>query len=430
MSASSGDNRTATAPVIPSREAGGSRCRFCGAALREVFVDLGMQPIANAYLTAADLTRAEPFYPLRLLVCTQCFLVQVEESLSPELLFSDYAYFSSYSDSWLKHAQAYADMAVDRFALNKESRVVEVASNDGYLLRFFATRGVGVLGIDPAANVAAVANANGIPTIVEFFGRTVADRLVAEGTQADLLVGNNVLAHVPNLSDFVSGLATLLKPQGVLTMEFPHLMRLIDENQFDTIYHEHFSYFSLTTACAVFEAHGLVLFDVEELPTHGGSLRIYARRASGNSRPVTSRVTELLGREERAGVTRLDLYRSFSERVMATKRRLLEFLIRAKDEGKSIGGYGAPAKGNTLLNYCGVRTDFIEWTVDRSPHKHGQFLPGTHIPIHHPDKVRRAKPDYLLILPWNLKEEIAAQMSYIREWGGKFVTPIPEVRVF
>ncbi len=389
-----------------------------------------MQPLANAYLTAADLKRPEPFYPLRLLVCEECFLVQVEESVSPERLFRDYAYFSSYSDSWLKHAQAYADMAVERFRLDARSRVVEVASNDGYLLQFFARKGMEVLGIDPAANVAAVADAHGIPTIVEFFGRAVARRLAAEGKQADLLVGNNILAHVPNLSDFVGGLAALLKPQGVLTMEFPHLVRLIDENQFDTIYHEHFSYFSLTTARKVFAAHGLSLFDVEELPTHGGSLRVFVRAGGDESRPVTSRVTALLDREERSGLAAPEIYQSFSEKVKATKRRLLEFLIAAKDAGKSVAGYGAPAKGNTLLNYCGIGTDFIEWTVDRSPHKHGHFLPGTHIPIHHPDMVRRAKPDYLVILPWNLKDEIVEQMSYIREWGGKFVTPIPEVSVF
>ncbi len=395
-----------------------------------MFVDLGMQPLANAYLTAADLKRPEPFYPLRLLVCEECFLVQVEESVSPERLFRDYAYFSSYSDSWLKHAQAYADMAVERFRLDAQSRVVEVASNDGYLLQFFARKGMEVLGIDPAANVAAVADAHGIPTIVEFFGRAVARRLAAEGKQADLLVGNNILAHVPNLSDFVGGLAALLKPQGVLTMEFSHLVRLIDENQFDTIYHEHFSYFSLTTARKVFAAHGLSLFDVEELPTHGGSLRVFVRAGGDESRPVTSRVTALLDREERSGLAAPEIYQSFSEKVKATKRRLLEFLIAAKDAGKSVAGYGAPAKGNTLLNYCGIGTDFIEWTVDRSPHKHGHFLPGTHIPIHHPDMVRRAKPDYLVILPWNLKDEIVEQMSYIREWGGKFVTPIPEVSVF
>ncbi len=430
MSDSSGDSGTATVHVTPSVTEGESRCRFCGTTLREVFVDLGAQPLANTYLTAADLKHPEPFYPLRLLVCAECFLVQVEETVSPERLFSDYAYFSSYSDSWLRHAQAYADMTVERFGLDTGSRVIEVASNDGYLLQFFAERGMEVLGIDPAANVAAVANGRSIPTMVEFFGHAVARRLAAAGKQADLLVGNNVLAHVPDLNDFVDGLAAVLKPQGVLTMEFPHLLRLIDENQFDTIYHEHYSYFSLTTACRVLAAHGLTLFDVEELPTHGGSLRIYARHARNGSRPVTSRIAALVDREERAGFTRLETYLSFSEKVKTTKRRLLEFLIAAKDAGKSVAGYGAPAKGNTLLNYCGIRTDFLEWTVDLSPHKHGHFLPGTHIPIYHPERVRGAKPDYLLILAWNLKDEIAEQMSCIREWGGKFVVPIPEVSVF
>lgn len=429
MNSSSGDSHATAVAGPPSVAAGQSRCRFCGAGLRDVVVDLGAQPLANAYLTEADLRRPEPFYPLRLLVCAACFLVQVEETVTPERLFSDYAYFSSYSDSWLRHAQVYADTVMQRFGFDAQSRVVEVASNDGYLLQFFATRGLQVLGIDPAANVAAAANANNIPTIVEFFGRAVAERLAAEDKRADLLVGNNVLAHVPNLNDFVAGLAVALKPQGVLTMEFPHLMRLMAENQFDTIYHEHCSYFSLTTVARVFGAHGLSLFDVEELPTHGGSLRIYAQHRDAQ-RPVTTRVTALLNREQREGAVDLDRYQAFSEQVKATKRRLLQFLITAKEAGQRIAAYGAPAKGNTLLNYCGIRTDFVEWTVDRSPHKHGRYLPGSHIPIHHPDRVREEKPDLVLILPWNLKEEIAEQLAYVREWGGKFVTPIPEVRVF
>ncbi len=429
MNTSSGDSRTTVAPGAPPVAEGQSRCRFCGAGLRHLFVDLGTQPLANAYLTDADLKRPEPFYPLRLLVCAECFLVQVEETVSPERLFSDYAYFSSYSDAWLRHAESYAATVVKRFGLDVHSRVVEVASNDGYLLQFFARRGLEVLGIDPAANVAAAANASNIPTIVEFFGRPVAQRLAAEDKRADLLVGNNVLAHVPNLNDFVAGLAIALKPHGVLTMEFPHLMRLMAENQFDTIYHEHFSYFSLTTVNRVFAAHGLTVFDVEELPTHGGSLRVYAQHG-GARRPVTARVAALLDREQRGGVSHLETYRAFSEQVKATKRRLLQFLITAKDAGQRIAAYGAPAKGNTLLNYCGIRTDIIEWTVDRSPHKYGRYLPGSHIPVHHPDRVRLEKPDLLLILPWNLKEEIAQQLAYIREWGGKFVVPIPEVSVF
>jgi len=414
----------------PRTEAAETPCRFCEAPLELLFVDLGVQPLANAYLTAADLTRMEPFYPLRVMVCGQCFLVQLETTIEPQQLFREYAYFSSYSESWLRHAEAYAEMAITRFGLGAGSRVIEIASNDGYLLRHFVRRGIPVLGIDPAANVAEQAIANGIPTIVEFFGREVGERLAADRIRADLLVGNNVLGHVPALNDFVNGLRALLAPHGVLTLEFPHLMRLIAENQFDTIYHEHFSYFTLTTARSLFAAHGLTLFDVEELPTHGGSLRIFARHDNDGSKPVTSRITTLLSREEREGVMRRETYSSFSERAKATKRRLLQFLIESKNAGKSVVGYGAPAKGNTLLNYCGIRTDLIEWTTDRSPHKHGYFLPGTHIPIAHPDKVKLVKPDYLLILPWNLKEEIAEQMSYIREWGGKFVIPIPEVRVF
>ena len=430
MSSSSGASRIAPldGPVAPGKEE--SRCRFCGTALRDVFIDLGIQPLANAYVTAADLRRPERFYPLRLMVCASCLLVQIEETVSPEHLFSDYPYFSSYADSWLRHARDYADMVVERFALDAGRRVVEVASNDGYLLQFFAQRGIDVLGIDPAANVAAVASANGIPTMVEFFGYSLARRLAAEGKQADLLVGNNVLGHVSQLNDFVGGLRELLAPRGVLTLEFPHVMRLIEENQFDTIYHEHVSYFSLITVMRVFAAHGLTLFDVEEVPTHGGSLRVFLRHAADASRPVASRVAGLVRREEQAGLASLEAYGSFSERVKAAKRRLLGFLIGTKDAGKSVAAYGAPAKGNTLLNYCGVGTDFIDWTVDRNPRKHGRFLPGSHIPIYPPEQIRIGRPDYLLILPWNLKDEIAEQTAYIREWGGKFVTPIPEVHVF
>ncbi len=416
------------APAGPALGAAGA-CRFCGAALRHVCVDLGMQPLANTYPTAEDLKRAEVFYPLRVMVCDRCFLVQLEESVSPEHIFSHYAYFSSYSESWLGHARAYTEMAIERFALDERSRVVEVASNDGYLLQYFAARGIPVLGIDPAANVAAEATARGIPTVVKFFGQATARELAAGGQHADLLVGNNVLAHVPALNDFVAGLRILLKPRGVVTMEVPHLLRLIQEHQFDTIYHEHFSYFSLATVRAVLEAHGLALFDVEELPTHGGSLRLYACHAADGSRRAGPRVAELLAREEQAGLRRLDTYVSFGEGVKRTKRRLLEFLIAAKERGKTIVGYGAPAKGNTLLNYCGVRSDFIECTFDRSPHKQGRFLPGTHIPIYHPERIAALKPDYVLILPWNLRDEIIAQMAHVREWGGRFVTPIPEVRV-
>ena len=404
-------------------------CRFCGASLRNTFVDLGMSPLANAYLTAMQLHQMEPFYPLHVYVCERCLLVQLEEFASPEHIFSDYAYFASYSDTWLRHARLYVEMATGRFGLGARSQVVEIASNDGYLLQYFVARGVPVLGIEPAANVAEAAAEKGIPTRVEFFGEGMARRLVAEGLRADLVVANNVLAHVPELNDFVRGLKILLKPQGAMTLEFPHLLRLIAENQFDTIYHEHFSYFSFTTVEKIFGAHGLILFDVEELPTHGGSLRIYAGHAEDASKAVAPRVMALKAREEAMGLTRLDSYLSYAERVKETKRNLLAFLIAAKHEGKSITGYGAPAKGNTLLNYCGIRSDFIDYTVDRSPHKQGRFLPGTHIAIYHPDKIKETRPDYLLILPWNLTDEITEQIGYIRQWGGQFVVPIPGVRM-
>jgi 2-polyprenyl-3-methyl-5-hydroxy-6-metoxy-1,4-benzoquinol methylase len=405
------------------------RCRFCAASLRHTFIDLGMSPLANRYLTADELTHMEPFYPLHVYVCARCLLVQLEACASPEQMFSDYAYFASYSDTWLQHAQRYVEMALERFGLDRHHQVVEIASNDGYLLQYFVAKGLPVLGIEPAANVAAVARQKGIPTRVAFFGEALARRLVAEGVQADLVVGNNVLAHVPEINDFVRGLKILLKPHGVMTLEFPHVLCLMADNQFDTIYHEHLSYFSFTTVEQIFAAHGLTLFDVEELPTHGGSLRIYAGHADDTSKPVAARVGALKAKEEAAGLTRLGGYLAYAERVQETKRKLLAFLIAAKRAGHSIAGYGAPAKGNTLLNYCGIRTDFIDYTVDRSPHKQGRFLPGTHIPIYHPDKLRETRPHYLLILPWNLTEEIVAQVGYIRAWGGQFVVPIPEVRV-
>ena len=392
-------------------------------------MDLGTSPIANNFLKEDQLSQMEPFYPLHAYVCEDCFLVQLDEVVSPTDLFTEYAYFSSYSDTWLRHAKTYADMVIDRFALGSHSRVVEIASNDGYLLQFFVARGIPVLGIEPAANVANAAIAKGIPTVIRFFGEEMAQQLVAQGTKADLIVGNNVLAHVPKLNDFVRGLKALLGPRGVITMEFPHLMRLMEEGQFDTIYHEHFSYFSFTTVGRILGAHGLTIFDVEELPTHGGSLRVYVRHAGDTAKTVADRVTELREREDRAGFTHLKQYLSFGERVTENKRRILDFLIRAKQDGKTIAGYGAPAKGNTLLNYCGIRSDFIDYTVDRSPHKQGYFTPGTHIPIYGPEKVKETRPDYLFILPWNLKEEVMEQMSYIRDWGGKFVVPIPNVEV-
>jgi len=405
-------------------------CLFCGARLRHTLVDLGMSPLCESYLAADQLNQMEPFYPLHVWVCERCFLAQVQEYVRPEQIFTDYAYFSSYSDSWLRHAKAYTESMVKRFGLDRRSQVIEVGSNDGYLLQYFVTQGIPVLGIEPAANVARVAVDRGVRTLTTMFRAEVARELAAAGTQADLLCGANVLAQVSNLNDFVSALKTLLKPRGVITIEFPHLMRLMEENQFDTIYHEHFSYFSFITAERIFAAHSLTLFDVEELPTHGGSLRIYARHVEDTGKPVGGRVLELRAREEIAGFTRIDRYSAFGEQVRETKRKLLEFLITARRQGKSVAGYGAPGKGNTLLNYCGVRTDFLDYTVDRSPHKQGKFLPGTHIPIFHPDKIRETRPDYVLILPWNIKDEVMEQMANIREWGGQFVVPIPEVKVY
>jgi SAM-dependent methyltransferase len=388
-----------------------------------------MSPLCESFLPGEQLNQMEAFYPLHAYVCGKCFLVQLEAYVTPEHIFSDYAYFSSYSDSWLAHAKKYTDHMAERFAIGEKSFVVELASNDGYLLQYFVEKRVPVLGIEPAANVAAVAVKKGVPSLVKFFGQETARELAAAGKQADLLLGNNVLAQVPDLNDFVAGMKILLKPTGVITLEFPHLQRLMAENQFDTIYHEHFSYFSFVTAEKIFAAHGIRLFDVEELPTHGGSLRIYGRHEEDAAKPVTGRVTELRAREEAAGMTRLGTYSRFAEQVKETKRKLLEFLIAAKRNGKKIAGYGAPGKGNTLLNYCAIRTDFLDYTVDRNPYKHGRFLPGTHVPIFSPERIRETKPDFLLILPWNLKDEIIKQNAFIREWGGKFVVPIPEIRV-
>ena len=404
-------------------------CRFCGQALSRTFVDLGMSPLANSYPGPEDLDRPETFYPLHAYLCDGCLLVQLPEVQAPEAIFTEYAYFASYSESWLRHAEAYATMAIGRFGLGPTSRVIEIASNDGYLLQYFQRAGVPVLGIEPAKNVAAAGEAKGIPTRVRFFGRALAEELAASGERADLLVGNNVLAHVPALNDFVAGLKIALAPGGTVTMEFPHLLRLLGEHQFDTIYHEHFSYFSFTTVRRVFAAHGLTLFDVEELPTHGGSLRIYGRHEEEDERSVDERVGALLAREEVAGLLDPATYAAFGERVHETKRKLLRFLLDARDAGQRVAGYGAPAKGNTLLNYCGVRTDLLDYTVDLSPHKQGRFLPGTRIPIHAPDRLRADRPDYVLILPWNLKEEIVGQMTDVRDWGGKFVVAIPEVEV-
>ena len=405
-------------------------CLFCGKPLRHSLVDLGMSPLCESYVSREQLNQMELFYPLHALVCDGCFLVQLDEYVSPEHIFTEYAYFSSYSDSWVTHMEKYTEMIIERFGLNAGSFVVEVASNDGYLLQHFVARKIPVLGIEPAANIAEVAEKKGIPTLVKFFGEQTAMELAKEGKKADLIAGANVLAQVPRPNDFVKGLKVLLKPHGVVTIEFPHLMRLMEENQFDTIYHEHFSYFSFLTVEKIFAAHGLVLFDVEEIPTHGGSLRIFARHAEDDSKPVCERVEEMRERELHAGFCRLETYSSFGEKVHETKRKLLEFLIGVKRQGKTVVGYGAPGKGNTLLNFCGIRTDFIDYTVDRNTYKQGKFLPGTHIPILHPDRIRETKPDYVMILPWNFKDEIMSQISYVRDWGGRFVVPIPEVKVW
>jgi 2-polyprenyl-3-methyl-5-hydroxy-6-metoxy-1,4-benzoquinol methylase len=405
-------------------------CRFCGVVLQHTFVDLGMSPLCESYLKTNQLNQMEPFYPLHVYVCMQCFLVQLEEYVNPKHIFSEYAYFSSYSDTWLAHAKAYIELMIDRFQLDSTSHIVEIGSNDGYLLQHFVERGIPVLGIEPAANIAQTALEKGVPTRVQFFGEQVARDMAGAGEQADLLIGNNVLAQVPALNDFVRGMRILLKPHGIITMEFPHLMQLMEGNQFDTIYHEHFSYFSFLTVEKIFAAHGLAIFDVEELPTHGGSLRIYIHHIEDAVHTSTPRVFDLRAREEAAGFTRLARYFAFAEQVKGTKRKLLTFLIEAKRQGKSIAGYGAPGKGNTLLNYCGIRTDFIDYTVDRNPYKQGKFLPGTHIPIFHPDKIKESQPDYLLILPWNFKDEIMTLMSYVRDWGCRFVVPIPEVEIY
>jgi SAM-dependent methyltransferase len=403
-------------------------CRFCQAPLEDVFADLGMSPLANSYLSPERANGMEPFYPLKALVCASCFLVQLEEFETPEQIFSDYAYFSSFSSSWLEHCNRYAELMTERLGLGAQSQVVEIASNDGYLLQYFKQRGVPVLGIEPAENVAQVAVEKGVPTLVRFFGVETAEAVAAD-TPADLLLGNNVLAHVPDLNDFVAGMKVLLKPGGVITMEFPHLKRLMDENQWDTIYHEHFSYFSFLTVSRVFEAHGLRLFDVEELPTHGGSLRIYGCHADEAAKADTEAAAELRERERAAGFESLDTYLAYEQRVREDKRQILEFLIGLKRQGLSIAGYGAPAKGNTMLNYCGVGPDFLDFTCDLNPHKQGQFLPGSHIPIRSPEAIREERPDVVVILPWNLTSEIVEQLGFISEWGGRFAARTPELKL-
>lgn len=414
---------------VETQQSTAATCRFCGAGLRETFVDLGMSPLCESYLAATNLNRGETFYPLHVYVCSQCFLVQLEEYERAENIFSDYAYFSSFSDSWLRHADNYCGQMKSRLNLNEQSFVVEVASNDGYLLQYFVQRGVPVLGIEPAANVAEAAVKKGVPTLVRFFGTKLAQELADQGRRADLVLGNNVLAQVPDLNDFVEGLKVLLKEEGVLTLEFPHLSRLIEHNEFDTIYHEHFSYFSLLTTVRIMEAHGLKVFDVEELQSHGGSLRVFACRAEAQTHPTNPNVARILEVEKCEGLETLEGYRSFARQVKETKLALLELLLQAAREGKKVAGYGAPGKSATLLHYCGIGKDLIEYTVDRSPYKQGRFLPGTHIPIHHPDRIRATKPDYVVILPWNLQREIVEQLQYIREWGAKFIVPIPKATI-
>ena len=406
-----------------------ARCRFCKSPLRHTFVDLGMSPLCESYLTLDQLNRLEPFYPLHVQVCEACYLVQLEAYVSAEHIFTEYAYFSSYSDSWLKHSSAYVQMISERLGLGADSLAVELASNDGYLLQYFIKKGIPTLGVEPAVNVAKAAEQRGVPTLVKFFGCQTAREMIRRGQAADLVIANNVLAQVPDLNDFVGGIRIVLKPRGVATLEFPHLVRLMEENQYDTIYHEHFSYFSLITVEKIFAAHGLVLFDVDEIPTHGGSIRIYLRHANDATKPMRQTVLTLRERELAAGLDRIETYATFADKVAESKRALLELLIGLRRQGKRVAGYGAPGKGNTLLNYCGIRTDFLEFTVDRNPYKQGRFLPGTHVPIYPVERIRERRPDYILILPWNLKNEIVSQLAYAREWGAKFIVPIPTARV-
>ncbi len=404
------------------------QCRLCGASLRHTFVDLGMSPLCESFVRADQIDSMEAFYPLHVLVCESCFLVQLRAYVSPAQIFDDYAYFSSYSTSWVAHAKAYCEMITRRLGLGPHSLAIEIACNDGYLLQHFPALGVPVLGIEPAANVAKATQDKGLPVHVGFFGRALAQNLAAEGRRADLIIGNNVLAHVPDINDFVGGVRHLLKPEGVATFEFPHLERLIAENQFDTIYHEHFSYLSAVVIERLARMHDLMLFDVEELSTHGGSLRIYLAPA-GSSHSVKDSVRWLLEREEALGYRSLAGYQGFQQQVQQTKRALLSFLIAAKNEGKRICGYGAPGKGNTLLNYCGIGPDFLDFTVDRNPYKHGRYTPGMRIPILPVEAIDAARPDLILILPWNLKSEIVGQMRHVAKWGAKFIVPIPTATV-
>jgi len=407
-------------------------CRFCKTHLTNVFIDLNNSPASNSFLTIEQLNEPEIFYPLKVFICDKCYLVQVDEYKKSDAIFSnDYVYFSSFSTSWLAHAKRYVDMMAERFGYNENSLVIELASNDGYLLQHFKERNIPVMGIEPTANTAEVAIEKGIKTVIEFFTAELADRFANDwNVKADLLLGNNVLAHVPDIVDFVLGMKLILKEDGVITMEFPHLMQLVDNNQFDTIYHEHFSYLSLYTVKQIFESQGLEIFDVDELSTHGGSIRIYAKHIEDNSKPISEKADLLLQKEIEKGLNTLEYYNNFQQKVLKVKLDLTDFLIEQKRENKKVAAYGAAAKGNTLLNYCGIKSDLIHFVIDANPHKQNKYLPASHIPVLNEEQLKIAKPDYVIILPWNLKTEITDQLNYIREWGGKFVVAIPELEIF
>lgn len=405
-------------------------CRHCNTPLTNEFINLVNQPPSNSFLTSAQLNEPETYFPLRLFVCPKCFLVQIDEYKSSQEIFSaEYVYYSSFSSSWVDHAHRYVDMICDRLDLTSDSFVVELASNDGYLLQFMVEKGIPSLGVEPSTATADAGREKGVDSINEFFGYELATRMAEHGPKADLLLGNNVLAHVPDINDFVSGMKTLLTETGVVTMEFPHLLQLVTHNQFDTIYHEHFSYLSLTTVNRIFAKQGLVVFDVEDLPTHGGSLRVFARHAENNALPIAASVTAMLDTEKDMGMTSLPFYQNFQASADTVKLGMLQFLLDQKKAGKHVAAYGAAAKGNTLLNYCGVKSDLVSFAVDASPHKQGLYMPGSHIPVLAPQALKEHKPDFVIILPWNLKDEISTQHSYIQEWGGRFVVPIPELTV-
>jgi 2-polyprenyl-3-methyl-5-hydroxy-6-metoxy-1,4-benzoquinol methylase len=405
-------------------------CRFCKTELTDTFIDLINSPASNSFLTKEQLNEPEAYYPLKVYTCPKCFLVQVDEYKKSDAIFnSDYVYFSSYSTSWLQHAKRYANAMCSRFGFNNHSHVIEIASNDGYLLQYFKEKNVPVLGIEPTSNTAEVAKGKGIETVVDFFGTTLAKKLADTGIKADLLLGNNVLAHVPDIVDFVKGMKTILKDDGVITMEFPHLMQLVDNNQFDTIYHEHFSYLSFYTVKEIFAAQGLEMFDVEEIPTHGGSLRVYAKHKEDDSKAISPNVEALLLKEKNKGMTSMEYYNNFQDKALKIKLDLLGFLLEQKRNNKKVAGYGAAAKGNTLMNYCGIKNDLIDFVVDANPHKQNKFLPASHIPVVNEAHLKAEKPEYVIIFPWNLKEEIVNQLAYIREWGGKFVVLIPQLQI-